>query len=531
MKPKKRWNGVTCFLLVFVICCILANRLTSDNVFNPALEAEEHILTPTRVETVDEGKDIYYLSLGEVDNHYSTLLFYTNHSEVFAYIGDELVYSLESADSVFGRTPGAMWNTIMLPADAQEIRVEVSMVYPELDKLEVEFELGNMANMYNQILKGCVWELSLATAIIMIGIALLVYWFMVFRKSNEQRELLYLGYFAVIFGIWNFGETQFAVFMFDNRAFWSYLAFTCLMTMCLPAIFFFREFLEVEDNFLYRIIGLYIGIETVVVQVLHITGVMGVKQTANYTVFSIVLILVYLFYAIIESIRKKKNRRKIMVNIIGLLILVITAVIDMSSYYTNIQNAQKVAKVGFLFYAILLGLETTRTARVHLQEAQKMELIKEMAVKDMLTGCYNRNAYNEDVNELQQLENVQVIGFDLNDLKKCNDTKGHLAGDKYISDAAHVICDTFQEFGKVYRIGGDEFCIITKGVSLERFEKKKMQLKKAVEVYRLKNSDNHFGIACGFATYDAKLDENIEDVRHRSDISMYENKKEMKAEH
>lgn len=531
MKPKKRQNGISFFLFVFLVSCILANYMTSDNMFNPAMETEKTIVTPSRVEEVNEATTIFELSLENVDYNNNTLLFYTNHSEVFAYIADELVYSLEAADSVFGRTPGAMWNRITLPPGTEFIRIEVTMIYPQLSNQGVEFELGNSMNFYREVVDGCIWELSLATAIIIVGIGLCAYWIILFRKTNKQKELLYLGCFAIIFGVWNFGETKFAVFMFDNRAFWSYLAFTCLMTMCLPALFFFREFLELKDKYLHTVFGLYIALETLIAQTLHLTGVMGVKETANYTMINIVLILIYLFYGIIVCIVNKKNTRKITVNIIGMLILVVTAAVDMSSYYTNIQSAQKIAKVGFLIYAILLGLETTRTASERLQEEQKMELIKEMAVKDMLTGCFNRNAYNEDVNELTSLEGVQVIGFDLNDLKKCNDTRGHLAGDKYISDAAHMICDIFADLGKVYRIGGDEFCVITHGQPETEFEKRMAKLKTAIGHYCVDNPDSGFGIACGYATFDAAQDNGIEDVRHRSDILMYKNKKEMKAEH
>ena len=205
-----------------------------------------------------------------------------------------------------------------------------------------------------------------------------------------------------------------------------------------------------------------------------------------------------------------------------------TAVIDIGTYYTNLLTAEKVAKVGFLIYAVVLGIETTRIARKRLQEEQKMEILKEMAEKDLLTGCYNRNAFSEVVSELTDLNGVQIIGFDLNDLKKCNDTKGHKAGDTYIKDASTVIQKTFGAFGKVYRVGGDEFCIITKDLSDLQLEKAKALLQLSVAHYRLENPESGFGIACGYATYDPQIDADFESIRHRADILMYENKKEIK---
>lgn len=528
MASRKRQILTTLFISLFAVLCFCGYHFTEDNIYNPTLEGEDIILKATDVEVIDEGSEIYYLDIEQIDENYNTLLFYTNHQEVFVYHGEELLYSLECADSVFGGTPGAKWNMIILPKDANQLKIHVTQMYPQLTKQVPVFELGNTMNMYREVLNGAAFELLLSGTIIVVGIALFLYWMLVFARANVQKEILYLGLFAIIFGIWNFGETQFAVFLFQKRAFFSYLAFTCLMTMCLPALYFFKDFLEVEDKIIYKIFSAYIVGETLVCQFLHLTGIAGVKETANFTMVSIVLILVYLLYAIIKGLITKRNTKKIIINIIGLLILAITAVVDMGSYYTNVLTAEKIAKIGFLIYAVLLGIETTRVAREKLQEEQKMELLKEMAVKDMLTGCFNRNAFSEDCNEITDLTGLQVVGFDLNDLKKCNDTKGHKAGDIYIKDAAEVIKQHFSKWGKLYRVGGDEFCILTKDVTETEFEKAKSLLQLSIAHYRLDHPDSGFGIACGYATYDPELDEDIEAIRHRADVSMYENKKEIK---
>ena len=528
MTSRKRQLLTTIYISIFTILCICGYIFTNDKIYNPVLECENLVVKTKSVEVIDEGSEIYYLELDEINEYYNTLLFYTNHQEVFVYCEGELIYSLESSTSVFGRTPGAKWNMVTLSEDENRLEVHVSQKYPQLKKQIPEFELGNVVNMYRNVLNGAAFELLLSCTIIVVGLALFIYWVLVFGKSNIQKEILYLGLFAIIFGIWNFGETDYAIFILENRAFFSYLAFTCLMTMCLPALYFIKEFLEVEDTIVHKIFSGYIVAQTLICQVLHLTGVAAVKETANYTIVSIVLIMVYLLYGIIKGLITRKNTQKIIVNIIGLLILTITAVVDIGSYYTNLLTAEKVAKVGFLFYAVLLGIETTRVARERLQEEQKMELLKEMAVKDMLTGCFNRNAFAEDCNEIADLTGCQIIGFDLNDLKKCNDTMGHKAGDAYIRDAAQMILKYFGQWGKVYRVGGDEFCVLTKNMPETAFEKAKSLLQLEIAHYRLEHPGSAFGIACGYATYDAELDKDIEAVRHRADISMYENKKEIK---
>ena len=209
--------------------------------------------------------------------------------------------------------------------------------------------------------------------------------------------------------------------------------------------------------------------------------------------------------------------------------LVVTAIVDMGGYFTNVSEANQLGKVGFLVYAIILGVETARGAQERVQENHKAEIYREMAHKDIPTGCYNRNAYSEDTSVGVNLTGVQIITFDLNNLKQRNDTQGHMAGDKYIADAANMIKEIFSGLGKVYRIGGDEFCVLTRYISEDTILEKRTALKDAIMKYRQDNSDASFGIACGYATFNPEIDKDIEETRHRADISMYENKKEIKA--
>lgn len=52
------------------------------------------------------------------------------------------------------------------------------------------------------------------------------------------------------------------------------------------------------------------------------------------------------------------------------------------------------------------------------------------------------------------------ISLDLNGLKKANDTLGHSAGDELICAAANCMKFAFASYGKIYRIGGDEFVVL-----------------------------------------------------------------------
>ena len=97
------------------------------------------------------------------------------------------------------------------------------------------------------------------------------------------------------------------------------------------------------------------------------------------------------------------------------------------------------------------------------------------AYKDGLTRVQNRMAFLEMKDELDelirngQITSFGIIVFDINNLKKINDTLGHEAGDAYIKAASTLMSDCFVH-SPVYRIGGDEFAVLLRGNDLVNHE-------------------------------------------------------------
>ena len=77
------------------------------------------------------------------------------------------------------------------------------------------------------------------------------------------------------------------------------------------------------------------------------------------------------------------------------------------------------------------------------------------SMQDELTGLYNRKKF-KDIS----LEAFDLIYFDLNGLKKVNDTKGHGVGDLLIIRFSQVLKQACLENEMAFRFGGDEFVAI-----------------------------------------------------------------------
>lgn len=83
---------------------------------------------------------------------------------------------------------------------------------------------------------------------------------------------------------------------------------------------------------------------------------------------------------------------------------------------------------------------------------------------DELTRLYNRYAFESEIKKLPESghedASLVVVAMDINGLKVVNDTFGHAAGDELIVGAADCMKQCMGPYGKVFRIGGDEFFAI-----------------------------------------------------------------------
>ena len=95
-----------------------------------------------------------------------------------------------------------------------------------------------------------------------------------------------------------------------------------------------------------------------------------------------------------------------------------------------------------------------------MKEKYEKEKLLYISNTDELTRCFNRHAYEERINNLDLREEWIYISMDLNNLKYTNDSLGHAAGDELICAAADCMKNSFNEYGKIYRVGGDEFVVI-----------------------------------------------------------------------
>ncbi len=118
-------------------------------------------------------------------------------------------------------------------------------------------------------------------------------------------------------------------------------------------------------------------------------------------------------------------------------------------------------------------------------ESSKAEL-ETLAMRDPLTGCFNRRALFEAFEDLCSLglsegNDLGCIMTDIDHFKSFNDRFGHAVGDQVIQVVANILSETIRPTDIIARYGGEEFCILLPGQGPEETVMAAERLRYAVE--------------------------------------------------
>ena len=177
------------------------------------------------------------------------------------------------------------------------------------------------------------------------------------------------------------------------------------------------------------------------------------------------------------------------------------------------------------------GIETVR--RIHdleAQVAQRTAELRELALRDELTGLYNRRGFltlaeHQLKAHSRKAQPMTLFFADLDGLKTVNDTWGHEAGDDAIRTTARLLGETFRAEDIVARLGGDEFVVLAPDCSPHDARGLAGRLRTAFA----QAAGGRFGISLGWIAIDpAKLRPLTEWMRD-ADSALYREKQTKKA--
>lgn len=127
----------------------------------------------------------------------------------------------------------------------------------------------------------------------------------------------------------------------------------------------------------------------------------------------------------------------------------------------------------FVFSTTLVSQSVMLHRRELIESSEARELWYQRAIRDALTGLYNRTYFtaqlDDEIARSQRAGSPFVLAMmDVDFFKKVNDRYGHPFGDKVLQGLANLLQEEFRSADVAARIGGEEFAVLMSNASLEQ---------------------------------------------------------------
>jgi diguanylate cyclase (GGDEF)-like protein len=173
----------------------------------------------------------------------------------------------------------------------------------------------------------------------------------------------------------------------------------------------------------------------------------------------------------------------------------------------------------------IAGLREELTGRTEDLE-RALTRVRDMAMRDDLTGLYNRRQLMEYLYRQKALADRGTLAFalcyvDLDHFKRVNDLFGHKQGDEVLRAFADIARKVVREEDFVARIGGEEFVMVLTNATLADAVQVSNRLRRQTQLMTIDPKAPDFAVTAsvGVAAYRAR--EAVEQLMSRADTAMY----------
>ena len=152
--------------------------------------------------------------------------------------------------------------------------------------------------------------------------------------------------------------------------------------------------------------------------------------------------------------------------------------------FVNVEGRCARMNFGGKIALMLIIMDITERIRAELEVQTLQARLREQAIRDPLTGLFNRRYLDEVIiSEMARAERggypVSLVMCDIDHFKAVNDTYGHLAGDEVLRAFSRLIKQYSRSGDIICRYGGEEFLLVLPGMNRERAVERAEQLRVA----------------------------------------------------
>ena len=333
-----------------------------------------------------------------------------------------------------------------------------------------------------------------------MGIATIIAYimFFIFGITNipQRKEYLYLGFSSLftLIGFFQFvsRETSGSVFL--------YTLFE-KVSIALPALSATFIYLSINERYGKKIgktflnVLLFIPIIILGIIILPFENriISVLSDVSNlYSLFLVVLTTWFVF------------KHKVIELVFPIFFLLITAIQSATVLLLRLPD-EILLPYGRIIFLVFVSMEAVR----HFKDLSKRkEYLEKENYIDQLTGAYNRKI----IENLDKKDGILVL-LDLDGFKKINDVYGHKKGDEILKEFSALVMKNIRSDDYFIRLGGDEFCIITKSTDIRN---------QITRLYNLAKNELNLGFSYGIVDLSEYKD--FDKAYMKADENLYEHK-------
>ena len=343
------------------------------------------------------------------------------------------------------------------------------------------------------------------------------------RKSKRTYSSLFLGLFIFFSGIWVVCDSQLPMLFSGHTVRIVFLSFVTFMSMPICLLLYIRKILSCQS----RALNILCLLQAANLFVMIVCYLLGRKEPYGTLLTCHFLLMCSVVAVLVLCVRDMRRGNPDIRGVIsGFILLGACSIAALVLFYLIPgTNYAYLYSIGMMLFTLCLSITNIRKLYAQLEKSIHAEAYQKLAYSDALTGLENRMAMEEHQKK-QLTDHTVYVMIDLNGLKQINDAYGHSAGDAAIIAAAESIQEVFQDIGKCYRIGGDEFLVILEDIPEQTLADAERRLEQSLE-QKSQGLPYSVTLALGIAR-STEPGETGDSLFSRADECMYQKKEQMK---
>ena len=398
------------------------------------------------------------------------LAFYNHYCALEVRVNDKLIYTYAREEQPeFGTMYGDVLCTVALaPEYAGQ---DITLNYYNPYKLSTSFTisqiyLDNMAEISAAIIMKNLGVLVFSRVMVFLSVVFLGLYLLRLFRGKQKDSAIYFHVFAFVFlsAVWVITDSLLVQFLTSRTLLYGcVVSFCSFMTMVLPLIAV-AKYICPSGRRIFTVFQLLILSYTIIAMLLYIGGVVDLVSSLPLFHLLYGTIAIAMEYFFLKEYRGRRNPLIIYALIANGLLLLVLLISLIYFYWGLEEDISRFYRYGIIVLSLSLIGIIIKKMKLSEELRSRMDVYRELAYLDVMTGLKNRNAFIKETELLQgslsQHNHLAIISLDINNLKTINDVYGHSFGDEVIIAIANIIRKVFNGENMIYRIGGDEFVVI-----------------------------------------------------------------------